>query len=283
MPRGRFLYLLPTLLAFTLAIVAPVFIMGATSLFDTNFIFTKFVGFGNYIAIFQDARFWQAAANTGLYIMVMVPLGTFLPLWAALTAHGMSKRMQNTLRFGLYLPVLASGIVLAGTWRMLFDYRKGLVNWILGLVGISPVAWWMQRATALPLIALIITFTIWMGGMAAMYMAVLNAIPAELYEAAKADGATRGQLQRYVLIPSISPSIGFVMLLTLINTVNFWEHIFLLTGGGPDGQTANLAFDIFTSAFSYGKYGMASAKSLVLYLIVLGLALGRERIQRSFV
>jgi len=283
MRQSKVFFLIPLLLAFCLAIVAPVLIMGALSFFETNFIFTKFVGLKNFAAAFQERKFLQSIGNTLFYMVLAVPVGTLLPLWAALTAHGMSKSARNLVRFGLYLPTLASGVVLAGTWKMLFDYRKGLINWLLSLVGVAPVAWWFQRSSAIPLICGIFVFTIWLGGMSALYMAVLNAIPAELYQAAKVDGASWGQIQRYVLIPAIAPSIGYTMLICLINVFQVWEHIYLLTGGGPDGQTATVAFNIYSTAFSFGQYGMASAKSLMLFALIVVLALGRERIQRSFV
>jgi len=281
--KSRYLFLAPIGAAFILAIVAPVVLMGVYSLYDTNFIFTRFVGLKNYADMLRDPRFLQAAGNTALFLVLMVPVGTFLPLWAALTAHGMSQRSRNLIRFGLYLPVLASGIVMAGTWRMLFDYRKGLVNWLIGLAGLGPVAWWMRRESAIPLISGIVVMSVWLGGLSAMYMAVLNSIPNELYEAARVDGASSGQIQHHILAPIIAPTIGFAMLGSIVNTLTFWEHIFLLTGGGPDGGTTTLAFHVFNSAFNQSRYGAASAQSLVLFLLTLGLALGREKIQRSFV
>ena len=279
----RFLFLLPLVLAFAVAILAPIIIMATLSLFKTNFIFTKYVGLQNFVAVFQERKFLQAAGNTIFYAAIAVPAGTFLPLWAALTAHGMRKSMRNLLRFGMYLPTLASGIVMAGTWRILFDYRKGMINWLLSLASIDPVAWWFQRSSAIPLICGIIVITIWLGGITAMYMAVLNAIPEELYQAARVDGANWAQIQRHVLLPMIAPSIGFAMLIALINIMTMWEHIFLLTSGGPDGATATFAFHIYFTAFQRGDYGAASAQSLLLFFLVLGLALGREKIQRSFV
>jgi len=253
--------------------------MGVLSLYKTNYIFSEFVGFKNYIDAFTEPAFLQSITNSLLYCLFTIPLGTLIPLFIALAAYRYSYAFQDFVRFAFYIPVLASAIVMSNVWKWIFDYRKGIANYLLSIAGIEPVMWFGHQITAIAVISIIVV-NIWIGGNIILYLSVLTSVRKEVIESARIDGANQWQIQTRIMIPIIAPWVFFMMLLQIIGTFQIFEHIYLITGGGPGGSTATVVYNIFETGFMRSQYGIASAKSIILVAIVLCLAFVKNKVEK---
>jgi len=274
-----YLFLLPAGVFFVVFTLTPIVMMGVISLFETNYITSEFVGLGNYIDALTSPDFRQSIANSLFYCAFTITLGTFVPLAVALTAYRYSNAYRDIVRFAFYVPSLASGVVIANAWKWIFDYRKGLANYLLSVVGIEPVMWWGHQVTAIGIISLIVV-NLWMGSWIILYLAVLTTVRKEVIDSARIDGANWRQIQTKILIPLISPWVLFIMLMEIISTFQIWENIYLLTSGGPANTTATVVYNIYDTGFLQSRYGVASARSVILVAIVLGLALAKNRLEK---
>jgi len=274
-----YFFLLPAVVFFTLFTLTPIVMMGAISLFETDYITSEFVGLQNYIDALTSSDFRQSIANSLFYCAFTVTLGTSIPLTVALTAYRYSNTYRDIVRFAFYIPSIASGIVIANAWKWIFDYRKGLANYLLSVISVEPVMWWGHQVTAIGIISLIVV-NIWMGGGIILYLAVLTTIRKEVIDSARIDGANWRQIQTKILIPLIAPWVLFIILLHIISTFQIWENIYLLTSGGPANTTATIVYNIYETGFLRSQYGMASARSVILVMFVLGLALVKNRLEK---
>jgi len=275
-----YLFLLPAVAFFVVFTLTPIVMMGVISLFETDYITSEFVGLQNYIDALTNPDFRQSIVNSLFYCAFTVTLGTFIPLAVALTAYRYSNTYRDIVRFAFYIPSLASGIVIANAWKWIFDYRKGLANYFLSVISVEPVMWWGHQVTAIGIISLIVV-NLWMGNWIILYLAVLTTVRKEVIDSARIDGANWRQIQTKILIPLISPWILFIMLIQIIATFQIWENIYLLTSGGPANTTATVVYNIYETGFLRSQYGTASARSVILVVIVLGLALAKNRLEKK--
>ncbi len=278
--RVAYLFLAPTIISFIVFTVVPVYMVGHLSLQKTNYIFSEFVGLRNYVEAFTDPEFGQAILNNLIYVAFLVPMATLIPLTVALSVYNMKFAVQDFIRFIYFVPSLASGIVIYGVWKWILDYRKGLINYLLGLVGLGPVMWFGNRLTAIFAISLMLTI-FWMGGKLILYMAVMRSIPTELCDTARVDGASWLQVKMRIVLPLMMPWVLFTILLTIIASFQIWEHIYMLTSGGPAGGTTSVLYNIYQTGFVGSQYGVASARSLMLMLLLLVIAILKRIIERG--
>ena len=253
--------------------------MGVISLFETNYITSEFVGLRNYVNALTEPEFLQSITNSLLYCVFTISLGTIIPLFIALAAYKYSNTFRDFVRFAFYVPALASAIVIANVWKWIYDYRKGLANYLLSIIGIEPVMWLGQQITAIAAISIIVV-TLWTGSYVILHLAVLTTVRKEIIDSAKIDGASWWQIQTKIMIPIIAPWIFFIILLQIIATFQIFENIYFITSGGPAGSTATMVYNIFETGFMRSQYGIASAKSVILLVIVLGLALAKNRLEK---
>jgi multiple sugar transport system permease protein len=167
-------------------------------------------------------------------------------------------------------------------WKWLLNPASGVVNAGLAIVGIEGPGWWTDPAWAMPSIILA---SAWkdLGFVMVILLAGLQAIPAEYYEAAEVDGAGRRARFRHVTLPLLSPAIFFVLVISLINSFQVFDQVWIMTGGGPAGATSVVVEQIVKNAFSYGQMGYASAMSWVLFAVILAITLVQFRLQRRWV
>ena len=275
--RVAYLFLVPTIISFLVFTVVPVYMVGHLSLQKTNYIFSEYVGLKNYVDAFKDPRFIQAVLNNLVYAAFLVPLAVIIPLTIALTVYNMPFAVQDFVRFIYYVPGLASGIIIYGVWKWILDYRKGLVNHLLSFVGLGPVMWLANRMAAIFVISLMVAIG-WIGGQLILYMAVMRSVPKEMCDTARVDGANWFQVKTRIILPLIMPWVLFSMLLTIIASFQIWEHIYLLTSGGPAGGTTTVLYNIYETGFGGSRYGVASARSLMLMALLLVIALIKKQI-----
>lgn len=248
------------------------------SLFHTDYITERFVGLDNYSRLLTDGYFLKSVLNSTWYVLMITPAFVVGGYLIASWLDRMSKRAQSIGRLVFYIPALTAGIIITLVWRW-FLQRGGVINWMLGLLGISPVAWLGDVWPARVAIAAIIIST-GIGAYVVYFGAGLKSIPAELRDAARIDGASEKQYRRHIVLPLMLPTVLMVMVLSLIAAMQIWETIWGLTGGGPGGLTASPVFDIFKTAFMMGDPGGAAARSVVLLVLIGAVLLIKRRIEK---
>lgn len=281
--RWAWLFLAPTLLGLLVLSAAPI---GATFLISlTNWDLLRtpeFVGLDNYRHLLDDERFHVALRNTIFYVVVSVPVSMTLALGFAL-ALNRAIRGIAWIRTMYFLPLVTSAIAVGLVWAWIYSPSDGLLNEVLGLVGISPQRWISDPFWAMPSI---IAMSVWQGLPVStiIFLAGLQAIPRDLYEAAEVDGAGRWTTFRRITLPLLTPSIFFTGILSLIGSFQIFDQVFVLSNPGkPTSATITLIYFIYENGFNFFKMGYATAASWVLFLIVAVLTYAYFRSQRRWV
>ncbi|HEY8846912.1 MAG TPA: sugar ABC transporter permease, partial [Candidatus Limnocylindrales bacterium] len=209
-----------------------------------NPIGATFVGLKNYIDLLGDPKFWTSLLNTFYFVVVGVPLTLALGLLIANALNRGVTRFRTAFRVGYYLPVITSIVAIAVVWRFLLNPDVGLVNMLLGAVGINGPAWLADPVLAMPSI---VAMAVWrnLGFAMVVFLAGLQAIPAALYEAASIDGAGRWQAFRFVTIPMLRPTILFMTVITTIGYLQLFEEPFVMTDGGPLDKTLSVTMYMY--------------------------------------
>jgi multiple sugar transport system permease protein len=277
-------FALPFLALFVVFMAGPIVVAFLTSFTDLRVTdirhpFTvNFVGFDNYVDVFKDAIFRKAARNTAIYVVVTVPLTMSLGLFAALALNQAIVKFRNVFRLGYFLPYVTSIVAVAVVWRMLLGTERGIINGLLDQIGIQGPGWLTDTRYALPSIILMTTWR-GLGLQMIIFLAGLQVIPKELYEAAAVDGASAWQRFRNVTLPMLRPTLLFSAVVASIGLMQFFEEPFVMTQGGPLDSTISVAYYGYKQ-FSFGNYGYTAAISYVLFLVILALTTLQFRIFR---
>ncbi|MBE3574870.1 MAG: sugar ABC transporter permease [Firmicutes bacterium] len=267
-----YLFVLPKLLFFAAFLVIPV-IMGVRMAFqNVQPLQSVWVGLENFKALAHDDVFWLSLRNTAIYTVVVVPVGVLTALGLASLVQPMSNALQTFYRAAYYLPAVASAVVLAMVWKWLFDSDYGLFNYLLGLLGVGKVQWLVSPDIALWSIILMAVLSP-PGSGVVLYLAAMNGIPRELYEAAEIDGASGFQQWWRLTVPLVTPTTLYIVVMSTIGSFQIFTNVFVMTGGGPGNATTTMVTEIYNSAFKFFNFGKASAEALVLFAIVAVLAI----------
>ncbi|GAA1888652.1 carbohydrate ABC transporter permease [Asanoa iriomotensis] len=236
----------------------------------------NFVGLDNYTRLFGDDLFLKSSVNTLVFVVIGVPLTIVVALAAATALNSGLLRFRALFRVGFYLPVVTSIVAVAVVWRFLLDPEVGLVNNLLRVVGIDGPSWLFDTKLALPSL---IVMAAWrnFGFLMVIFLAGLQAIPGDLYEAATLDGATRWQQFRHVTLPMLRPTLLFGGVVTGIGYLQFFEEPFVMTQGGPLSSTLSVSYHIYNQ-FGFGNYGYAAAASYVLFVAIVALSVIQFRL-----
>jgi len=241
----------------------------------------RFVGLGNFREIAGSQQFWAALGHTIYFIVGYLPFVVAISLAVAVLLN-QKLRGEVFYRAAFFTPVVSAWVAVALLWRWIFNPRFGLLNYALGLAGISGPSWLFDPAWAMP--AVIIT-SIWkdIGFLTVMFLAGLQNIPTVYYEAAAIDGASSWRRFWQITLPLLSPTIFFALVISLINSFQVFDQVWIMTGGGPAGATSVLVERIVKNAFSYSRMGYASALSWVLFLFIFGVTFVQIRAQKRWV
>ncbi|PBS14261.1 sugar ABC transporter permease [Lysobacteraceae bacterium NML93-0792] len=241
----------------------------------------RFVALGNYIDLLQTPLFWKSLGNTAYFVVVGVPLSIAVSLGAALLLNAKVARFKGLFRTALFAPVVTTLVAVAVIWRYLFHTSYGLVNWALDHIGIAPVDWLGDPAWAMPTIIL---FAVWknFGYNMVIFIAGLAAIPEDLYEAARIDGASRWQQFVHVTLPMLGPVLLVVAVITVSGYFQLFAEPYVMTRGDPLQSTVSVLYFMYEEGFMWWNLGRASAVAFLLFLIILGvttllLRAGRRR------
>jgi multiple sugar transport system permease protein len=291
-PLTAWLFLLPYLLLFVTFVVAPIVYGFWISLHDYDYTLPgkPFVGLDNYLKLFQETSttrdvFWNAAKGTAIFTVFSVPLLLVIPLGVALLMN-QKFRGRNLFRAVYFAPYVLGVAVIALLWRFLLDRNIGVVNQALGAVGLPDGVAWLTSVPA-AWVALV-GVTVWwtLGFNAVIYLAGLQDIPAELYEAARVDGANAWQQFWNVTLPGLRPVVQFVTMVTILASANMFGQSFLMTQGQPGTETRTLIYQIAETGLRNFQMGDAAAMSYVMTIMLMILSvivfwIFRERTEKA--
>lgn len=264
-------YILPWLIGMVFLTLYPFANALVISFTDYNLVRTpNFIGLANYTKLLRDETFLKTITATLKYTVITVPLQLAFALFIAYILNFKLKGI-NFFRTAYYIPSLLGGnVAVAVLWRFLFQ-QDGLINRIIGLVGLEPVAWLSSPGGAMSVIAIL---KVWQFGSAMLiFLAALKDVPQELYEAASVDGATRFHSFFRITIPLITPTIFFNLVMQLVNAFQEFNGPYLVTGKGPLNATYLTSMYIYDNAFKFFDMGYASAASWILFVIIVAVTL----------
>ncbi|MHB1294166.1 MAG: carbohydrate ABC transporter permease [Anaerolineae bacterium] len=277
-----FWFILPSMIGLALVIISVVYGFGISF---TNWDILsppRWRALGNYQELlFDDKLFWKTMANTAYYAIGVVPLGTMLALLAAVIMN-QGLKGQTIFRSVYFLPTVSSGIAIALLWQWLYNTNFGLINWMLMSIGLPKISWLGDRRVAM--IAVII-MSIWrgLGYNMVLFLAGLQGIEKDYFEAATIDGASRWQSFRHITFPLISPTTFFIVVLSIIGSFQVFEATYIMTGGGPFYSTYTIVLYIFEKGFRFFQMGYASALAYLLFLVIMLLTVFQLRMEKRWV
>jgi multiple sugar transport system permease protein len=273
------IFILPAFLGTFLFIILPVFASFAISFLKWDLLSApQFVGFENYIELLVNPIFYQVLFNTFYYAVCVSILGVILPLILAVI---LDKKIKGSEIFKTiyFLPFVTPMVVIAIVWEWIFDPYRGVLNWFL--MG-AKIEWlYSPKIAMLALIAV----SVWklIGYNMVLFLAGLSGIDKNLYEASKIDGASEIKNFFYITVPVLSPTIFFVMIITVISSFQVFDLIYLMTKGGPMNSTNVIVYWLYNNAFEFFKVGEASAIAYVLFFVILGLTLLQWKLRKKWV
>jgi multiple sugar transport system permease protein len=269
-----FLFALPAVIVFGLFAAYPILKTFYLSVFEYSLVGTpRFLGLENFRFLFTDRNFLKVLWNTLFYAV-----GTYGPVvvLAILIAMALDSKVpfRNALRVLNFIPVVISWAIVAIVWKLIF-HQNGLVNLGLDNIGIEPVSW-LQDNSAAPWAIIIPSIWKELGFYMVIFLAGLQTIPGNYYEAAQIDGANGWQRLRFITLPLLRPIVFFATVIAVINGIKVFTPQFVMTGGGPSDATKVIALGIYETAFAFGRLGRASAMAVILFVFVLLLTLAQR-------
>lgn len=267
-----YLLISPWLIGFVAFILGPMLASFGLSFFETNMFSYKYVGLENYTTLFSldstRSLFWKSLYNTAFYVFWSIPLTIGVGFFIAVLLN-QNIRGQSFYRVLYYLPSIIPIIAASMVWLYLFQPEFGLVNWVLSLFGIEGRRWLQDTQTAK---WVFVVMSVWgAGANILVFLAGLQGIPTQLYEAATIDGAGAGRRLRHITLPMISPTLFFVLITNIILSFQVFTNVYVMTdgSGGPVNSTLMYVLHLYLVAFRQYRLGYASALAWVLFIILM--------------
>lgn len=269
-----FLFVAPACLLLAAIYIIPILVLAVFSVTDYQLgaLSTRFIGFDNFTHAFSDAVFLRSLKNTVIYAVIVIPLGVFLALGVALLVYN-RKRSRAFWEAAYFLPVTATLVAMATVWQFLLHPSIGPVNAAIKWFGFEPVSFLSNPVLLIPTMAMIGVWQV-LGFNMVLFLAGLTAIPKDLYEAARLDGA-KSPIDRFLTVtwPMLGPTTLFVVVTTSISAFKVFETVAVLTKGRFGSET--LLFDLYLEGFEYSNTGYAAALTLIFLVIILILSIGQ--------
>ena len=265
-----YLFMAPFLLFFAGFVLYPMFMCIYTSFFDATMNREDiFIGFQNYVDLFNDPVFWKALTNTLIIVVVSVPVTCAFSLWIATLISKMPVAATSAFRCIFYLPVVTGSVAVTMVWKWMFNNYYGILNYLgkgMGLID-KNINWLGDPKYALGCIILILLTTS-VGQPIVLYVSALDNVDKSLVEAAQVDGATETQAFWRIKWPQMMPTTLYILVITTINSFQCFALIQLLTSGGPKNSTMTIMYYIYYNAFKQYKYGYGNAMGVILAIII---------------
>lgn len=280
--RTWLFFVAPSLTFLVLFAIVPILTAAVLSFYEWDLITeAEFVGVDNYREMAGDKDFHDSIRHTLLFILGYVPIVMACGLGLALLLNRQSRYI-GVARVVFFMPVVSAWVAVALIWTWMLNPRFGIVNWLLEGVGIDPPAWLFEKGWAM---VAIIGVSVWKdaGFIMLLFLAGLQAIPENLTESARVDGAGRWGTFRHVTLPLLSPTVFLVSVILLINSFQVFEQIWVMTAGGPVGSTTVIVQQIVRNAFDFGRLGYAAALSWALFAMIFTITLFQTWLQRKWV
>ncbi len=285
--RAAWLFTAPVLAIIALVFVLPTVLALGLSVTDysiyalADWSNLRFVGLGNFVDLLTTPLFWRALGNTALFAGLGVPMAIGASLAAALLLHDTTIWWKPLWRVALFAPYVTSVVATAIVWRFLLNTRFGLINYALGLIGIGPVDWLGDPHASIPAILIFVTWKIF-GYNMIVFVAALSAVPQDLMEAARLDGASRWGRFRHVTLPAIGPTLLLAAVMSVAGFLQLFAEPYVMTMGGPAQSTVTVLYFMFDEGFKWWNLGQASAVALILFILILGVTIVQTRIGRRY-
>jgi len=271
--RAAWLFITPALIILGLFFLLPVVAALVLSVTDYDLYALadirnlRFVALENYWTLLQRPLFWSALGHTVYFVIVGVPLSLMASLGAAMLLNSPLARFKPFFRTALFAPVVTTVVAVAVIWRYLFNTKYGLVNYVFDAIGIPTVDWLGDPHWAMPTIIL---FAVWknFGYNMIIFMAGLQAIPGDLYEAARIDGASAFAQFRHITLPMLKPTMVMVSILTVSGYFQLFAEPYVMTEGGPLQSTTSVLYLMYEEGFKWWNLGSASAVAFILFVIM---------------
>lgn len=239
----------------------------------------RFIGFDNYQRLVTNPLFWQAMGNTMWFVVFGVPMVVVASLAAAMLINAKTLRWRAVWRVALFAPFVTTLVATAVVWNYLLHTRYGLINYALGGLGIAPVDWLGNPSTALPAILLFVAWKSF-GYNMIIFLAALQAVPRELEDAARVDGANVWMRFRHVTLPAIAPTVLLVAILTVAGMFQLFAEPYVMTQGGPARSTVTVLYFMFEEGFKWWNLGSGAAVAFILFLCILVVTLIQLKVAR---
>lgn len=240
----------------------------------------RFVGLGNYAALFQKPLFWKAMGNTLWFVVFGVPSIVAVSLAAALLVNSRMLKWRPVWRVALFAPFVTTLVATAVVWNYLLHTRYGLINYGLGKLGIDPVDWLGNPRTSLPAILLFVTWKTF-GYNMVIFLAALQSVSGDLLDAARVDGAGWWTRLRHVVLPTIAPTVLLVSILTVAGMFQLFAEPYVMTQGGPEQSTVTVLYFMYEEGFKWWNLGSGAAVAFILFLCILVVTLVQLRVARK--
>jgi multiple sugar transport system permease protein len=285
--RAAWVFTAPVLAIIALVFVLPATLAFALSVTDysvyalADWRNLRFVGFANFMDLLTTPLFWRTLGNTAMFAVLGVPMAIGASLLAALLLNDSMVRWKPLWRVALFAPYVTSVVATAIVWRFVLGTRFGLLNRALVAVGLPAVDWLGDPHAAVFAILLFVTWKIF-GYNMIIFTAALSAVPPDLMEAARLDGASRRARFRHVTLPAIGPTLLLSAVLSVAGFLQLFAEPYVMTLGGPAQSTTTVLYFMFDEGFKWWNLGQASAVALILFILILGVTAVQTRIGRRY-
>ena len=283
--RAAWGFVAPALLAIGLFFCIPVFAALLLSLTDFDIYAladldnVRFVGLQNYERLFANPLFWGAMKNTGLFAVLGVPLSIAASLGAAVILNARVVKGRPLWRVMFFAPFVTTLVATAVLWNYLLHTRYGVINWAISGLGLPPVDWLGQPETSIPAILMFVVWKIF-GYNMLIFLAVLQTVPDELYEAARIDGAGAWKRFTHVTLPAIGPTLLLVSIISVAGFFQLFAEPYVMTQGGPAQSTVTVLYFMYEEGFKWWNLGSASAVAFILFVCILAVTLVQLAVAR---
>ncbi len=288
--KTRFIWILiftgPALAALLIFMIIPIFASLFLSVTDfnvyalTDWSRASFTGLDNFRELLTDPLFWRALLNTFFCLVVAMPLTVIISLGVAMLINREKTHFKSLFRVLYFLPFVTNTVAIAVVWSWILNMHYGLLNWFLGLFGVSGPNWLGDPTFAMSSIIMLVVWKA-IGYNMILFMAGLQNIPDFLYEAAELDGASSWQKFIYITIPMLRPTMLFVTTMMIIGYLQLFEEPYMLTDGGPLNSTLSVVLYLYRQGFRFFELGYASALAVALFLIIITITMIRMRLSKE--